>query len=149
MSDAITRFREQVDDRHSCWLWTGKLTNTGYASFNATYEGQTFWKAHRFAYRVFKGPIPKGMCVLHTCDNRFCVNPDHLHLGTPADNAKQRESRGRGTHGELNGRAKITEQDVRDIRNSTESCSELARRYGLHDSHIGRIRTREKWAHVE
>lgn len=82
-------------DRSSgeCWLWTGALDRDGYG---ATHFVGVAKKAHRVAFALTNGPIPKGGCVLHRCDTPHCCRPDHLYLGTPADNARDREERGRG-----------------------------------------------------
>jgi hypothetical protein len=71
-----------------CWEWKGKPKDTGYGTFLNGY-------AHRYAYEIVNGPIPAGMCVLHRCDNRICVRPDHLFLGTKEDNTADMWSKGR------------------------------------------------------
>ena len=72
-------------------------------------------RVHRVAWALFRGPIPKGMCVLHYCDNRPCCNPDHLYLGTNANNTADMLARGRESRGERSGQAKLTETQARDI----------------------------------
>lgn len=86
---------------------------------------------------------------MHKCDNRFCVNPEHLEVGTQAKNIRQRDKHGRGPQGERHGAAKLTEADVRAIRASSDSATELGKRYNIDGSHILRIQRREKWAHVD
>ena len=119
-------------------------------------NGKT-WKAHRRAWVEANGPIPDGLCVLHKCDNPPCINVEHLFLGTQLDNiadrhAKGRTSRNTGNKGETNSQAKLTEQQVRDIRNQYAEGDQLrtiARRYGVHDATIKLIVQRKNWAHVE
>jgi len=79
----------------SCWLWTGAVSSSGYGSVNI--KGKRY-SPHRLAYEVWKGKIPAGHQIRHTCDNRLCIRPSHLLTGTHKDNAADREERGRGRH---------------------------------------------------
>jgi hypothetical protein len=76
-----------------CWEWQGAIGSTGYG--NLDIDGSTV-KAHRVSHLLTHGPIPPGLYVLHSCDNRRCVNPNHLRIGTAQDNADDRRIRGRG-----------------------------------------------------
>lgn len=112
------RFLERVEKTLSCWLWKGKLTKSKYGRFML--RGNPNMRAHRASYILFKGEIPDGLFVCHTCDNPSCVNPDHLFIGTPKDNTQDALTKGRmvGPVGELNkglGR-KLCEKDVINIR---------------------------------
>jgi HNH endonuclease len=146
----ISRFLTKVDKhgpvhpvlRTHCWVWTGSVRGEGYAQF--WYKGLNR-KASRVSYQLFVGDIPMGRMVLHKCDNRMCVNPDHLYLGDHTDNMRDRNSRGRQAsgirngaytkpervprgarsgaalhpeshRGERNGRSVLTEDAVREIR---------------------------------
>jgi hypothetical protein len=84
-----------------CWEWLGRINDDGYGGFYAGYvRGKpTNTSAHRFAYEMAKGRVPRGLCVLHSCDNRRCVNPAHLRAGTKLDNAQDMISRGRDDYG--------------------------------------------------
>ena len=78
-----------------CWVWRGKILKPGMGYGLASQHAK--WQlAHRLSYKTFVGPIPDGMQVLHRCDTPACVNPDHLYLGTQADNMKDMTAKGRG-----------------------------------------------------
>lgn len=110
-------------------------------------EGVTHM-AHRLAYETWVGPIPDGLIVRHKCDNPPCINPEHLETGTYADNAHDRDSRGRDgiakITGDLSSSAKLTDAQVRDIRKRLPLYEgrqvELAREYGVSDGHISAIK---------
>lgn len=123
-SDLIAAFWARIDRVNGpihpvcgqCWMYLGNPSQR-YGHFKDVF-------AHRFVWELVNGPIPEGMLVLHECDNGKCVNPGHLFLGTPQDNMDDKMSKGRqgdsGTktppHGSLNGRAKLTEEIVTQIR---------------------------------
>ena len=107
-------------------------------------------KAHRASWEIYRGPIPTGMHVLHICDMPCCVNPDHLFLGTHKDNMDDRQKKGRtnAPRGEQQHLAKLTIEIVLEIRISGLAASELARKYGVSKSTIGRVLSRKTWYHV-
>lgn len=130
-----------------CWEWSeGRFASGGYGQF---WDGKPV-RAHRFSWEFFNGPIPKGLCVLHSCDNPPCVNPLHLSVGTRAENNRDMRSKGRGfvpppRRGEAYPMARLTAEDVRSIRASDERPSALASRYGVSPAHVTKIRKREAW----
>lgn len=94
------------------------------------------------------GPITEDMCVCHTCDNPWCVNPDHLWVGDNADNMADRNAKGRHSHGEAHYEAKLTEDDIRAIRLRPYSYTKMAAMYGVSKGHISNIVAGRKWPHV-
>ena len=107
--------------------------------------------AHRLMYENQVGAIPSGAHVCHTCDNPSCVNPRHLFAGSAADNARDRDAKGRGARGEAVA-TKLSEGDVREIRSARErgeTVSTIATGFGISKSMVSRIANRKKWAHVE
>jgi len=137
-----------------CWLWTAGATGRGYGQVRS--RGKVRY-AHREAYENEHGTgSADGLVVRHKCDTPLCVNPDHLEIGTHADNIRDRDERGR--HVALNGEAciwaKLTEADVRVIRatyvrrSRTHGQHALGRGFGVHHSVIGDIVRRKIWRHV-
>jgi HNH endonuclease len=90
----ISRFMERVECTDSCWWWRGPILNSGYGSYGGSSDKGPR-SAHRKAYTLFRGPIPTGKDVCHTCDNRLCVNPDHLWIGTMKDKIHDMMKKGR------------------------------------------------------
>lgn len=86
-----SRFWAKVDKAEGCWLWTGKCNRDGYGYIDDR-------GAHRVAYELSKGPIPTGLFVCHSCDNKRCVNPSHLWAGGAAANTQDMIAKGRGNH---------------------------------------------------
>lgn len=136
---------------NECWPWTAAVNEHGYGVFNpdGRHSGSTI-KAHRFALSI-AGVDVTSRVVRHSCDNRKCVNPAHLSLGTPADNSSDMVSRERQARGSRNGRGKLTEQQVAEIRTraaSGELHRILAADYGVSRPTISRVVTRKGWRHV-
>jgi HNH endonuclease len=154
--EAVTETFEQRVWRHvyhteGCWFWTGYRNADGYGAIARTVNGRTSnVGAHRAAYELTFGPIPAGLCVCHHCDNRLCVRPDHLFLGTVADNNADRDRKGRQRSllGELAGASRLTLKQVMEIRSSTEGLRPLGRRFGVSPSTIARARYNVRWRHV-
>lgn len=135
-----------INPTTGCWEWHGAWGWGGYGVFKLG-KMQT---SHRASYQIFKGEIPKGLWVLHKCDVRKCVNPDHLFLGTCSDNTIDKLSKGRGyfTGGENNGQAKLTEENIREIRSSSLLQKELAEKFSVWPSAISRIKSGLRWKHL-
>jgi hypothetical protein len=135
-----------VDEETGCWYWTACKISVGYGRLNV---GGTIKLAHRVAYELYCAPIPEGMHVCHTCDNRGCVNPEHLFVGTNMDNVLDKMKKGRQTRGSTHGPAKLSESDVVAIREAEGVLHrDLAARFGVDKSQISCIRSGKYWAHV-
>ena len=131
-----------------CWIWTrGLMCGYGQASINGVPI-----KAHRWMYSLKNGPIPEGMHVLHKCDNRACVNPTHLWIGTNADNMRDRDLKNRQPKGEANGGSVLTKSDVREIRKLIEQGKSQRYIAGLFDvdqTNIYQINVGKTWAWLD
>jgi hypothetical protein len=150
---ADQRFWLKVEKTTECWLWRAYRFPSGYGKFWA--DG-THDYAHRFSFRLHYGAIPDGMYVLHTCDVRHCVHPEHLFVGTQADNihdmdAKHRRGLSRPHHirkGIEHHAARLTAEQVVAIRASADTAIQLASHYGVSARTIRKIRQRVRWAHI-
>jgi len=123
----------------ACWLWCGAKNGKGYGMLSLQNGRKLI--ASRVSWILNQGPIPDGMLVCHRCDTPPCVNPDHLFLGTPADNARDCASKGRGG-------LKLTPAQVIAIRSSQAGQIDLALQYGVDKSTIRNIRRRTAWRHL-
>lgn len=104
-----------VAEESGCIRFTGHLDGEGYGRIMVA---RVKYMAHRLSYSLNNGPIPDGYVVRHKCDNPSCINPEHLEVGTQADNIADKVSRGRQARGSGAGRAILTEESVREIRSS-------------------------------
>ncbi len=110
------------------------------------------YRAHRLAYIEYVGPIPNGMVVCHKCDNPSCINPDHLFIGTQADNLRDAINKNRmkapNPKGEKHGLSKLTDEHVIAIRNDNRTQRAIAADYGVHQTTIKNIKLKRTWRHV-
>mgnify|MGYP003559604118 CR=1 FL=1 len=138
-----------VDDKTGCWNWQRYRNSKGYGQ--TMFMGK-LWLAHRVAYVKKHGEIPDGLNVLHRCDNRRCVNPSHLWAGTQAENIADCVVKGRKAVGGSHGRAKLTDDMVREIK-STEwgnmTRSQIADLYGVSRPTISRILLGTHWRNIQ
>ena len=155
------RFWAKVNKAGECWEWTASVGGGGYGKFAANGSTGRLMSAHRYSWTLANGEIPPGLCVLHRCDNRRCVRPDHLFIGTKKENTADMWRKGRGSRvgcgeqqprGECHGMAKLTAADVLEIRRlSAEGWSlpQLCARFGIVStgSMSGIVRGK-KWRHL-
>lgn len=151
--------QEYIEDRvmivpwSGCWLWEPSLDRHGYGRAVvrlAHAAGSVLRGAHRLSYEAFTGPIPDELCVLHRCDVPCCCCPDHLFLGTKADNNADMAAKGRASGGRF-GYAKLTEASVREalrLLASGLSQRSVGARLGVNRSTISGIATGRSWRHV-
>lgn len=135
-------------EREPCIEWPKSRMANGYG--RAWHNGAVT-TAHRAVWEKANGPIPAGLDVCHTCDNRPCVNLAHLFLGTREQNVADMIAKGRNPYGERNGQAKLTDDLVRSIRAQAAdgvSHAELARRFGVDQGTITPVVARRTWKHV-
>jgi hypothetical protein len=145
------RFNQKwvLDAISGCHLWSGATTRYGYGRLGIRHEQVA--AAHRLSWALNRGHVPKGFFVCHKCDNPPCVNPRHLFLGTPKDNSVDAKTKGRNAFisGEVHYRAKLSVASVLAIRASVESGQTMAKRYGVAESTISRIRKDKTWRHIQ
>lgn len=180
--EVIERFWVCIDRSggpDACWPWIGHIHATGYGRMTVNYRPRY---AHRTAYELVIGPVPKSLCVCHSCDNRSCCNPAHLWIGTTQDNTADRHRKGRDARGKRNGChtrpetvargerhwskkhpertlkgeqnpiARLTENDVRSIRQHHAAgvgLTALGKEFGVTKQAIRLIVIRKNWPHVE
>ena len=148
-------FWSRVSKSDDCWEWTAGRSTTGYGRFS--YVGQSI-NAHRFVYEVVVGPIPKDGFVCHHCDNTGCVNPDHLFLGTAADNSADMVQKGRAArnanprYGTDNSSAKLDPEKVREMRrlrfDDEWEYRPIAAKFGVTPRAAWSAINRKTWAHI-
>lgn len=142
----LERFMDKVspEPNSGCWLWTADLGTYGYGRMSTSRTAGPV-DAHRLSYRLFRGEIPKGAYVLHKCDVRSCVNPDHLFVGTHADNMQHGVDHKRWPRGSKHWNVKLTEEQARFAKTSPLSRREVAALLGCSDGTIQSIRNGKSW----
>lgn len=142
--DLSRRFWQKVKKTASCWLWTGAKLKTGYGSIRIKNRST---RAHRVAYQISFGEIPERGLILHSCDNKLCVNPSHLRIGNHVDNTIDAIESGLHVVGEKHINAKLSNLDVLIIRAALKdgiSGRTLANRFKVCEATISGIKTNRK-----
>lgn len=150
----LTRFWSRVNKiPGGCWEWLGRLERSGYARIRR-HRSRKRVLVHRYSYELKHGPVPVGLLVLHTCDNRKCVNPKHLYVGTHQDNYDDMFRRGRSNkaQGERHGNAKLSDHAALELleryRAGGVTQSQLAKEYGLHPMYVFKLVNGHKRKHL-
>jgi hypothetical protein len=171
------RFWSKVRKTETCWIWTGYCNPSGYGEIQRGRRGEGAERASRISWEIHFGSIPEEMCVLHRCDNPPCVNPEHLFLGTRADNNHDMINKGRRNiplsslrrgdnhphrlhpenvaRGEQTYHAKLTADNVRYIRNILSGpyifgqSAQLSRTFNVSKSVITAVMKRHTWKHIQ
>ena len=136
LSERLTHYSRPGEN--GCVLWTGYLNRSGYGVVGYNYKSIL---AHRAAWEVSRGAIPEGLLVCHTCDVRNCINPDHLFVGTNADNMVDKIKKGRAW-------SKLSPIEVAEIRANPGVTKPFMRKFGVSGTIIRKIRSGEDWKHL-
>ncbi len=150
----LDRFFEKVEKTEKCWLWTASKNTSGYGNFGDGTPQNKLLLVHRFSWQIHKGEIPNNLWVLHKCDVRHCVNPDHLYLGTLKNNIKDMmdRKRNRVPIGEEHYLTKLKTHDVKIIRQLFGlglKRKEIAKLYKISLKNVRDVIARKTWNHVD
>ena len=145
----IDRFWSKVDKTaaNGCWEWTAAKHKDGYGIF---WVDNTVFLSHRISAKYFANLNIDNLCICHSCDNPSCVNPQHLFAGTQADNVKDMDNKGRrhNRKGINNGRAKLSENDIKDIQTKQLSYKEYMKKYNISNKTVYNIWNNITWTHI-
>jgi len=141
------RLLSAIKKESKCWFWTGIIDKHGYGKLRINKKRVL---AHRASYEIFVGIIASKMLILHSCNNRACINPDHLKQGTVQDNSNDMINANRSLQGEKHHKAKLTESDVRKIRELGNNLSQqkIANMFGVSQLNVSLILRNKAWKHV-
>lgn len=150
MKSLEERFWSKVNKTDTCWLWQGGISDKGYGGF---WDGKNWIKAHRFSFELHFGNIPENFHILHKCDVRHCIRPDHLFLGTNKDNVNDKVMKDRQAKGSKNGNSILDENQVIEIKLKLKNkyygyLKDLMIEYNISERCIFDIKNGRTWKHV-
>lgn len=140
--------KDIIITKNKCWQLTKFLTIRGYGRIAVKDKSIL---AHRYSYKIFKGNIPKKLLVCHSCDNPKCINPDHLWLGTNADNALDKSQKKRGNQPSGKRKAKLNKEQVKNIKKMLKNGSsykEITKKYNLTSHSVYNIKVKKTWKNI-
>lgn len=141
-----------IKGEDNCWTWKGSVTGRKQNSYGRFRFNRKIVKSHRLSYELMYGNIPEDLFVLHSCDNKLCCNPKHLHLGTHRDNMNEAKERGRVPRGENSKLTKLKNENIIKIRELYDSKKYTNRQIGklfdISKNHVSLIVHRKIWTHI-
>ena len=141
-----------ISNSDNCWNWQGSIFASGYGCIHFAVGRKNYfrYRVHRLAYYSVTGIDPRNKLVCHTCDNKKCCNPSHLFLGTSAENSLDMKNKNRAARqpGEKHGMAKLTINQVLEIRASNLTPTIISPVYKICPSLVSQIRRRKIWRHI-
>lgn len=149
VQEALDIYKAEIEPhiqitQDGCWEYPEINNRRGRPVLFRRIDGELVTKVAHIAYMAFRGRIPAGMFLCHHCDNRACFNPDHLWVGTRQDNVDDMVRKGRQARGLRVAGAKLTDEQIRDIKTSKESGVALSKRYGVSQGYISDLRNGKK-----
>jgi hypothetical protein len=151
IKDPLTAFESHFtkEPGGACWLWQGvRFIRGGYGTFTHRPSGQVVRRAHRVSWELYRGDIPEGMHVLHKCDCRLCVNPDHLFLGDQSENMADKVSKLRQNRGDKHGMSKLIEAQAIKVKADPRPYAEIAIDFGISIQTVSNIKLGRSWKHL-
>lgn len=143
--------RVHIGNIDDCWEWKGRIKSDGYGDVSIK---QKVWYVHRLIWTIWYGAVPTGLYICHKCDNRKCINPNHLFLGTPSDNSQDAIAKGKyyAKRGDDNGMAKLSTDDVLEIIDLLyygNKSSDIAKEFSVSRCTIHDIKMYRTWKHIK